>query len=196
MRVPSVQGLLIALHTRPPSVRPTVRPRLGGGRLTGRGDRIRQKLFPVRTHVHRPRRKPQRRGLNRAPHSRAIHTSSIYPSFSISLFSLLPYKPLVGPHLESTNYHAIFSPFYFSFWSGPRTGHFLPSFPARLPLLPSLLCETNLPFPRGGRENQRDNFVGQTERRGKGWRGVLTTAARSRRRKGGWHWHLDSRNWG
>ena len=178
MRVPSVQGLLIALHTRPPSVRPSVRLRLGGGRLTGRGDRIRQKLFPVRTHVHRPRRKPQRRGLNRAPHSRAIHTSSIY----LSLFSLLPYKPLDGPHLKSTNYHAIFSPFYFSFWSGPRTGHFLPSFPARLPLLPSLLCETNLPFPRG-RENQRDNFVGQTERRGKGWREVLTTGGRV----GGWH---------
>ena len=90
MRVPSVQGLLIALHTRPPSasVRPSVRLRLGGGRLTGRGDRIRQKLFPVRTHVHRPRRKPQRRGLNRAPHSRAIHTSSIYPSFS-ALCSLI-----------------------------------------------------------------------------------------------------------
>ena len=31
-------------------------------------------------------------------------------------------------------------------------------FPLRLLLL--LLCETNLPFPRG-RKNQRDNFVGQ-----------------------------------
>ena len=84
---------------------------------------------------------------------------------------ILSYSILLCHKRSSVNYRTIFSPFYFSFLElsgpGPRLGHFLPSFPL-------LLCETNLPLPRG-RKNQRDNFVGQG-------RGVLATAETD----GGW----------
>ena len=143
------------------AVRPTVRPRLGGGCLTGRGDRIRQKLFPVRTHVHRPRRKPQRRGLNRAPHSRAIHTSSIYPLSS--LCSLINRRTRGRSSSQPTTMQ--FSRRFISLFGvdhGPATSC-LHSPPARLSFPPSSAKRIYL-FRGGGRENQRDNFVGQTER--------------------------------
>ena len=60
-----------------------------------------------------------------------------------------------------------------------------------------LLCETNLLFPTDG-QNQRDNFVGQTERGGKERDGGRSDdSGEEREEEEGWvALHLDSRNWG
>ena len=168
------------IRVRRPSVRPSVCVWAAGGRLTGRGDRIRQKLFPVRTHVHRPRRKPQRRGLNRAPHSRAIHTSSVYLSLS-SLCSLINRWTVLTSSQPTTMQFSRRFISLFGVDHGPATSC-LHSPPACLSFPPPSAKRIYL-FRGGGRENQRDNFVGQTEKRGKGWREVLTTGGRV----GGWH---------
>ena len=86
-------------------------------------------------------------------------SSHSYPLYTIPLSSPLCHKRSSAP--STSHYHTIFSPFYFSFWSGPwlarPLGHFLPSFPLRPFALLFLFGETNLPLPK----NQRDNFVGQ-----------------------------------
>ena len=81
--------------------------------------------------------------------------------YACSHSSLFLLRSAINGPPSTSHYHSIFSPFYFSFWSGPwlarPLGHFLPSFPLRPFALLFLLGETNLPLPK----NQRDNFVGQ-----------------------------------
>ena len=160
------------------SVRPSVRVclRLGGGRLTGRGDRIRQKLFPVRTHVHRGENRKGGASIGR-------HTLGPFiPPPSIPLSSLLPEKPTDGPKVNQLPCNFLAVLFLFLEWTTDRP---LPAFIPRPPASPSLPPLRN-EFTFSEREGEKTNVTILLVRQREGGRKGMEGSSDDRR-KGGWH---------